>query len=271
MLPVIWALALALAQSGCAMAPETPSRWPDASGKALAEPGEGLVPLRVAVDPTLAPLARLLEPLYEAQHPGVDLVIHVGVRDGRRDSPAWLAMRLERGAEADAYLAESTHRLDDLTRRPLGRSAWLGNALAVVAPAGSGLDAGSLIARDVPVHVALDRTALGRWTRASLREAGLWGEVSLAAGNFDHGAAIVERVAYFASRPTPEHGLGIVFGSDASDRRVRVVGYLDQPRGDPTIHVVAWFTGSGEAFARWLLTSPDARQAATRAGFLVAP
>lgn len=264
---VVWALALA----GCAMDPAEPSRWPDASGLAQTTPAPGLVPLRVAVDPTLATLIRGLEPLYEAQHPGVDMLIYEGVRDGRRDGPAWLAMRLDRGALADAYLAESGHRLDELTNKPLGRAAWLGNTLAVIAPAGSGLDSASLTARSVPVHVAMERSALGRWTRASLREAGLWGEVSLAAGRFDHGASIVERVAYFARRPTPEMGLGIVLGSDAVDDRVRVVGYLDQPRGDPTIHEAAWFGDAGEALVGWLRASPDARAAATRAGFLVAP
>lgn len=256
--------------AGCAMKPETASRWPDASGRAEAAPGRGLEAVRVAVDPALAGLLRTLEPLYEGARPGVDLVIYEGARTGRMDQAQWLAMRLERGARADAYVCESGHGLDELTRAPEGRSPWLGNTLAVVVPKGSQLDRRELALRRAPVHIALERTALGRWTRASLRESGLWGEVSLASGNFDGGEAIVERVSYFAKRPTPEESFGIVFGSDADATRVRIVGYLDQPRGDATIHHVAWFSEAGADLAQWLLTDGDARAAASRAGFIVA-
>jgi|GEM_PF-6883125 len=252
------------------MKPETVSRWADASGRTEAIPRRGLTPVRVAVDPALAPLLRTLEPLYEGARPGLDLVVHEGARTGRMDQAEWLAMRLERGAEADAYLSESGHALDELTRAPDGRAPWLGNTLAVVVPKGSQLDRRELALRRAPVHVALERTALGHWTRASLRESGLWGEVSLASGNFDGGEAIVERVSYFAKRPTPEESFGIVFGSDADASRVRVVGYLDQPRGDATIHHVAWFTEAGADLAQWLLTDGGALMAAERAGFVVA-
>lgn len=255
---------------GCAMGPETVSRWPDASGRTEAVPGQDVVAVRVAVDPVLAPLLRTLEPLYEGARPGVDLVVYEGARTGRMDQAEWLSMRLERGAEADAYLSESGHGLDELTRAPEGRAAWLGNTLAVVVPKGSQLDRRELALRRAPVHVALERTALGRWTRASLRESGLWGEVSLASGNFDGGEAIVERVSYFAKRPTPEESFGIVFGSDADASRVRIVGYLDQPRGDATIHHVAWFSEAGADLAQWLLADGGARAAAERAGFVVA-
>ena len=254
---------------GCAMPPETPSRWADASGRAEAAGGQQLVPVRVAVDPTLADLARALEPVFEGQRPGIDLVIYEGVRTQRLDQPAWLAMRLERGAEADAYLSESERQVLDLTRVPTGHAAWLGNTLAVVAPRGSMLDESQLVSRRTPVHIALERSALGRWTRTSLREAGLWGEVSLAAGNFDGGEPIVERVSYFARRQPPEASFGIVFGSDVDPARVGIVGYLDQPHGDPTIHHVAWFSEAGEDFAQWLLTDHNARAWAARAGFVV--
>jgi len=182
--------------------------------------------------------------------------------------PAWLAMRLERGAEADAYLSESEQQILELTRTPKGHEAWLGNTLAVIVPRNSSLDASQLTGRRTPVHVALERSALGRWTRASLREAGLWGEVALASGNFDGGEAIVERVSYFARRRPPEVSFGIVFGSDVDAERVSVVGYLDQPKGDPTIHYVAWFTEAGEDFSRWLRSDPDALAFARRAGFV---
>jgi len=250
------------------MSPETPSRWPDASGRDDASPRPGAAVVRVAVDPTLAPLARALEPIYEGQRPGVDLVLFEGARTQRLDRPAWLAMRLERGAEADAYLSESEQQILELTRTPKGHEAWLGNTLAVIVPRNSSLDASQLTGRRTPVHVALERSALGRWTRASLREAGLWGEVALASGNFDGGEAIVERVSYFARRRPPEVSFGIVFGSDVDAERVSVVGYLDQPKGDPTIHYVAWFTEAGEDFSRWLRSDPDALAFARRAGFV---
>ncbi|MEO1278155.1 MAG: substrate-binding domain-containing protein [Planctomycetota bacterium] len=262
-------VAVAVLGLGCAMPPETPSRWADASGRAEAVPGERLVAVRVAVDPTLAKLARALEPVFEGQRPGIDLVLHEGVRTQRLDQPAWLAMRLERGAEADAYLSESERQILDLTRTPTGHAAWLGNTLAVVAPRGSMLDQSQLTGRSTPVHIALERSALGRWTRASLRQAGLWGEVALAAGNFDSGEAIVERVSYFARRQPPEASFGVVFGSDVDPARVGIVGYLDQPREEPTIHHVAWFSEAGEDFARWLLANHDARAWAARAGFVV--
>jgi hypothetical protein len=251
------------------MKPETVSRWPDASGRGEIVPGRGLEPVRVAVDPAMVPLVRRLEPLYEGARPGIDLIIYEGARTARMDRAEWLAMRLERGAEADAYLSESVHQIEELTRSPLGEAAWLGNTLAVVVARGSMLDRRELALRRAPVHVALERTALGRWTRASLRESGLWGEVSLASGNFDGGEAIVERVSYFAKRRPPEESFGIVFGTDADARRVRIVGYLDQPQGDATIHHVAWFSDAGGDLAQWLLTDGEAMALAARMGFVV--
>lgn len=251
------------------MKPETVSRWPDASGRADATPGRGLIPVRVAVDPVLSSLARRLEPLYEGVRPGVDLVIYEGARTARMDQADWLAMRLDRGAEADAYLSESVHQIADLTRTPMGEGPWLGNTLAVVVAKGSTLDRRELAMGRAPVHVALERTALGRWTRASLRESGLWGEVALASGNFDGGEMIVERVSYFAKRSPPEESFGVVFGSDADAGRVRIVGYLDQPRGDATIHHAAWFTDAGSDFVRWLVEDADALRTAARMGFVV--
>ena len=262
-------LILILGLVGCAMKPETVSRWPDASGRGQVVPVEGLESVRVAVDPVLAALVRRLEPLYEGARPGIDLVVYEGARTARMDQADWLAMRLERGAEADAYLSESVHQIDGLTRTPLGTAAWVGNTLAVVVAQGSTLDRRELAMRRAPVHVALERTALGRWTRASLRESGLWGEVSLASGNFDGGEMIVERVSFFARRQPPEQSFGIVFGSDADPSRVRIVGYLDQPRGDATIHHVAWFSDAGADLAEWLLTDAEARAIAARMGFIV--
>ncbi len=265
-----WVWVCLLVVGGCAMTPETVSRWPDASGRAETVPGRGLTAVRGAVEPARPAGLRTNEPLYEGARPGVDLVIYEGARTGRMDRAEWLAMRLERGAQADVYVSESGQRIDELTRTAAGSAPWLGNTLAVVVPKGSQLDRRELALRRAPVHIALERTALGHWTRASLRESGLWGEVSLASGNFDSGEAIVERVAYFAKRPTPEESFGIVFGSDADANRVRIVGYLDQPRGDSTIHHVAWFSEAGADLARWLLGDADARAAAARAGFVVA-
>ncbi|OAB61723.1 hypothetical protein AY599_05105 [Leptolyngbya valderiana BDU 20041] len=262
-------LILILGLVGCAMKPETVSRWPDASGRGQVVPVEGLELVRVAVDPVLAALVRRLEPLYEGARPGIDLVVYEGARTARMDQAEWLAMRLERGADADAYLSESVHQIDGLTRTPLGTAAWVGNTLAVVVAQGSTLDRRELAMRRAPVHIALERTALGRWTRASLRESGLWGEVSLASGNFDGGEMIVERVSFFARRQPPEQSFGIVFGSDADLSRVRIVGYLDQPRGDATVHHVAWFSDAGADLAEWLLTDAEARAIAARMGFIV--
>ncbi len=264
-----WLWVCVLIGCGCAMKPETFSRWPDASGRAEAVPGRGLVAVRVAVDPVLAPLVRRLEPLYEGTTPGIDLVIYEGARTARMDQADWLAMRLDRGAEADAYLSESVHQIGDLTRTPMGEGPWLGNTLAVVVANGSTLDRRELAMGRAPVHVALERTALGRWTRASLRESGLWGEVALASGNFDGGEMIVERVSYFAKRSPPEESFGVVFGSDADARRVRIVGYLDQPHGDATMHHAAWFSEAGADFVRWLVQDSDALQTASRMGFFV--
>ncbi|MEO1009065.1 MAG: substrate-binding domain-containing protein [Planctomycetota bacterium] len=261
--------------ASCAARIDEPWRWPSVDPPAGAAPGVGLVPVRVAVAPSLVPLMERLEPYYEAARPGVDLVIHAGPKTGEVDPARWLALRLERGAEADAFLAESMGQVDALEREVQGSMAWLGNTLAVVVPRGSTLDRRELALGRAPVHIALQRSELGRWTRASLRESELWGDVSLAAGVFDDGSAIIERVRYFYEQTTPQRGrqesFGIVFGSDAhaAQDRVRVVGYLDQPRGDPLVHAIAWFTDEGAALASWLAESEDARVAAARGGFIV--
>jgi len=266
-------VSLSAAMAGCAPR-EASWRWAEAGGAgAGGAVGGDRVAVHAAVAPTLLALLERLEPLYEAASPGVDLVLHGGVRTGELDRAQWLSMRLERGARADLFVAEAAWQVDELTRTPRGRQPWLGNALAVIAPRGSGLDRRGLASGAAPVHIALARTALGRWTRRSLRASGLWGDVSLAAGLYDNADAIVQRVGHGA-RGAPA-GYGVVLASDAvaasagAGGPVRVVGYLDQPPGEPTVHELAWFTDEGGDLARWLADSEDARSAAAAMGFVV--
>ncbi|GIW74165.1 MAG: hypothetical protein KatS3mg103_0687 [Phycisphaerales bacterium] len=199
----------------------------------------------------------------------MDLVLHEGARTGRLDQAQWLALRLDRGAQADAYLAESVQTVRDRTRTPAGWAPWLGNTLVVVAPRGVGVPASALGDRTTPVHLALERTALGRWTRAALRQAGLWDEVAPTAGLFDNGRAIVQRLHESAQRDPPRPALGIVLGSDADPARVEIVGRLAPPADDPPVHAVAWLTQAGEDLASWLRHDPSARRTALAMGFLL--
>lgn len=188
-----------------------------------------------------------------------------------------LARQIEEGAGADVYLSASPQWTDRLERRrwlrPGTRHPWLGNRLALVAPAGR---AGSVsihprfplvrllgdgrLAMGDPRHVPA-----GQYARAALKTFGVWQAV---AGRVAGTADVRRALALVARGEAP---YGIVYATDArAEPRVAVVGLFPE-HSHPPIHYTAAVTAASthpeaEAFLRFLW-SPAARSVFEPQGF----
>lgn len=190
-----------------------------------------------------------------------------------------LARQIEAGAPADLFVSADVEWMDVLQReqliRPGSRSDFLGNRLALIAPAGSRV--ALRIARGFPIARALgdgrlamaDPAAVpaGRYGKAALTALGVWPSVAnrvAHAENVRAALALVERGA------TP---LGIVYETDArASAKVRVVGLFPSGSHAPITYPTAIIASSrnpeAEGFRRFLL-SPRGRAIFQRYGFSV--
>lgn len=190
-----------------------------------------------------------------------------------------LARQIEAGAPADLFVSADVEWMDVLQReqliRPGSRSDFLGNRLALIAPAGSRV--ALRIARGFPIARALGdgRLAMadpgavpaGRYGKAALTALGVWPSVAnrvAHAENVRAALALVERGA------TP---LGIVYETDArASAKVRVVGLFPPGSHAPITYPMAIIASSrnpeAEVFRRFLL-SPRGRAIFQRYGFSV--
>ena len=218
-------------------------------------------PIHVFAAGTFDALLERLEPMFERDHPGVDLVVRHGVARPPLDADQTLSEAVNAGQAVDAMLVVDAEQLERLTRQPSAVTPWLGNRLVLIRRRGSGLRLIDLSAGVCEVSVALEQTGLGRATRGALRERGVWSGLSGRAGLFDGGRAIVARVASERLEPA----LGIVFASDAAatESSITVAAVLDAGGVE---HAAATWTADGRLFARWL-RSDEAIAVATRLGF----
>ena len=254
-----WAMLLALLVllSACA---ETPERG---TGSGVA-PASDARSIQVLAADTFGVLLDRLEPMFERDHPGVDLVVTYGIARPPLDGDQTLIRAINAGQAIDVLLVDDAERLQRLTRPPSAVTPWLSNRLVLIRTRGTGLRLIDLSTGVCEVSVALERTALGRATREALRARGVWSGLSGRVGLFDDGRAIMTRVASERFEPA----LGIVFASDAasSGRSIAVVAVLDAGGVE---HVAATWTADGRLFARWL-RSDQALGVAIRLGFSAA-
>lgn len=204
-------------------------------------------PIHVLAADTFGALLDRLEPMFEREHPGVDLVVTYGVSSPPLDADQTLSRAVNAGQTIDVILVDDAVQLKRLARQPSAVTPWLSNRLVLIRTRGTGLRLIDLSTGVCEVSVALERSALGRATRAALRERGVWSGMSGRVGLFDGGPAIVARVASERLEPA----LGIVFASDAATtkRSITVVAVLD---AEGVGHVAATWTVDGRMFARWL-------------------
>lgn len=190
-----------------------------------------------------------------------------------------LARQIEAGAPAQIFFSADTNWMDDLAQKgliePGTRRDLLGNALALVAPADSGIGAlainpglawASLLGTDGrlavgdPAHVPA-----GIYAREALASLGAWQtlEPRLARAEDVRGALmLVER---------GEAPLGIVYVTDARiSPKVKIVGVFPASSHSPIVYPAAIVKGQASpavaAYFRFL-ASPRARSVFNRFGF----
>lgn len=190
-----------------------------------------------------------------------------------------LARQIESGAPAHLFLAADEQWMDAVERagkvRPGTRAVLLGNAIVLVAPAGSStgtvdLDpTGFARALGKTGRLAIadpDSVPAGRYGKASLDALDLWPVVAprlARAENVRAALALVER---------GEVPLGIVYATDAmASNRVRIVASLPASGHPPIRYPIAALTNAdhpdAEGFRQFLL-SDEARAIFARFGFL---
>jgi len=176
-----------------------------------------------------------------------------------------LARQIESGAHADVFFSADQDWMDYLEQRSLvqkaTRSNLLGNRLALVAPASSGVQlqikpgfplleslAGGRLATGDP-----DSVPVGRYARAALTNLGVWKDVEDHLVRADN---VRSALAFVARGESP---LGIVYETDARiDKRVRIVDIFPEESHLPITYPIA-------------LTSNAAAKAASFVEFLRGP
>lgn len=170
------------------------------------------------------------------------------------------ARQIAAGARADLFVSADARWMDDLQKRELVRARrdLLGNRLALIAPAGSGVRL--RIAPGFPLAAALGRGRLaigeplsvpaGTYARQALTRLGVWSAI---AGRLAPAQDVRGALAYVARGEAP---LGVVYASDAAaEPRVRVVGVFPAASHAPIVYPAAVLRGAGAgapAFYRFL-------------------
>jgi len=193
-----------------------------------------------------------------------------------------LAKQLEAGAPADLFISADVPWMDYVAKAnlidPASRGNLLGNHLVLVAPQDSAVNAGEITSafdlagalKGGKLSVA-DTNAVpaGKYAKAALTKLGMWDKVekSLAqAENVRAALALVER---------NEAPLGIVYQTDASVAKVKVVGTFPDDSHPPIIYPVALTVqgAKSDAAKAYLayLKSDAAKAVFQKAGFIILP
>lgn len=201
-------------------------------------------------------------------------------RDGLLGSPApqlvyaassALARQIEGGAPADLFISADERWMNDAAGHqaivPATRTDLLGNALVLVAPAGSDarIDIAhgaepilKMLGRDGRLAIALpDSVPAGIYAKQSLTKLGLWNGLEPRMAMSRDVRAALNLVVL---RQCP---LGIVYRSDAvSEPRVKVLATFPSTSHKPIVYTVAIVKGHDDAATRALLAALESGRAA---------
>jgi molybdate transport system substrate-binding protein len=190
-----------------------------------------------------------------------------------------LARQIAEGAPAALYVSADLKWMDWLDRRRLLKSGTrrnlLGNALVLIAPAGSSAQA--TVAPGFPLAKLLDGGRLavantdavpaGLYAKAALKSLGVWATVA------DHLAEAQNVRAALALVARAETPLGIVYRTDAvAEPKVRIVASFPDKTHPPIVYPAALIAGQASAAAAAFLAymeSPAAQPLFARQGFAV--
>lgn len=246
----------------------------------------------VAVAGALASISAAASPPTIFAAASLEPALDQMARDGALGSPSprlvyaassALARQIEDGAPADLFISADERWMDDAARHdaivPSTRIDLLGNALVLIAPAGSKArfdlahGAASLLealGRDGRLAIALpDSVPAGIYAKQSLTKLGMWNALQpRMAMTRDVRAAL--NLVVLGQCP-----LGIVYRSDAvSEPRVKVLATFPAPSHKPIVYPAAIVKGHDGDATRALLAalkSGHAREVFRRWGFTRPP
>ncbi|MET3574142.1 molybdate ABC transporter substrate-binding protein [Bhargavaea ullalensis] len=224
--------------------------------------------LRISAAASLAEVMAELEPGFKESHPGVKLVVNYG-------SSTKLRAQMEQGAPFDLFLSASEEDIDKMAADglvdPDSIRVFAGNKL-VLATAGEadGSTPAEKLLLESEGKIAVgdpDSVPVGKYTKESLRELGIWDELDrrLVFGKD------ARQVLSYVESGNAEYG--ILYSSDAFiSKKAHVAGEL--PEGDTPIRYPAAIAKKTELKAEAedfleLLTGGQGRQSIEDYGFTV--
>ncbi len=223
------------------------------------------IALRVAAAASLTGAFTVLGDRFEADHPGIEVVLDFGASSD-------LARAIEEGAPTDVFASADERTMDQLVSADLvdgAPSAFARNRPEIAVPAGNpgsvhGLD--DLAREELLVGLCAVDVPCGRLARLVLRNAGVAASVDTEEVDVK---ALVTRIA------AGELDAGIVYHSDVVAAGDRVVGIPVADRSALATYPVATLAdaphpAAAAAFASYL-SSPSAGAVLQRAGFLPPP
>lgn len=181
-----------------------------------------------------------------------------------------LARQIEDGAPADVFISADERWMDDVAGHgaivPDTRTDLLGNALVLIAPAGSHVQldlthgaAPVLDALGSSGHIAIalpDSVPAGIYAKQSLVKLGMWKALK---PRFAMSRDVRAALDLVVLRQCP---LGIVYRSDAvSEPRVRVVAIFPASSHKPIVYPAAIVKGHDNAATRTLLAALESKRA----------
>lgn len=186
-----------------------------------------------------------------------------------------LAQQILAGAGGDLFLSANVHWVREVVTEGLAsrRRDLLGNRLAVIAPAGSGLQLrkpSDLLDPKIARLSLADPEGVpaGIYARDALRRLGLWQSLQSKVVR----GSDVRQALFFVERGEAE--AGIVYATDLRlSEAVQPLLELDTAAGRPIVYPLVLLKSPGEAAKRFFeyLTSPESAEVFRRFGFSILP
>ena len=229
--------------------------------------GASAAELTVSAAASLTNAFQELGPQFEVANPGTKVLFNFGASGA-------LLQQIAKGAPVDVFASADQETMDQAQAQNLVRAAarsnFVSNALVVIVPAVGGLAPRVLGDLAQPafkrIAIGLPRSVpVGRYTKAALDQAGLWGAIEPKM----IGAQNVRQVLDYAARG--EVDAGFVYATDAALMPGKVKVAMTVPTPTPVLYPIAPVAASPHAeLARKFVAfvqSPRAQGVLTKFGF----
>jgi molybdate transport system substrate-binding protein len=223
--------------------------------------------LTVSAAASLTNAFRALGPVFEAQNPGTHVLFNFGASDT-------LLAQIVKGAPADVFASADQIAMNRAEAEKVvaagTRRNFVANSLVMIVPADSalGLTSAADLAKPEVKRIAIGNPAtvpVGRYTRASLEAAKLWGGIEPKAVM----AQNVRQALDYVARGEVE--AGFVYATDAAIMKDKVKVAATMATDKPITYPIAAVAGSPNLVAaeRFLafLNTPAALEVLVRYGF----